>query len=248
MSHTHSETPWLPFLSNSTLCEAVRHLQDVADSARVKAEKDGGRNVIDPFTALFQMQLLHITPEDWPLIEQNRQIEKSLQNEIGNFHQKILGGIQGWQNLHTGVVVDLVCQECRILAEVKNKHNTLKASDQAWLYDKLRDLVRKKGQEYAGYTAYYVEIIPKRPERYNQPFTPSDNTTGTRKPSDELIRRIDGASFYALVTGQDDALEQLFHALPKAFTALGMSGAGVVPTLLADYFSAAFGSSASGSS
>ncbi len=212
---TLSLEPWLPFLSNETLCQAVRDLQAVATSARVKAEKDGGRNVIDPFTALFQMQLLQIKPDDWPLIEQNRQIEKSLQNEIGNFHQKILGGIQGWQNLNTGSVVDLVCSERRIIAEVKNKHNTLKASDQASLYDKLHDLVRKKGQEYAGFTAYYVEIIPKTIARYDKLFTPANNTTGTRKAEDALIRRIDGASFYALATGYPDALKQVFTALLK---------------------------------
>jgi len=242
MPNAPHEKPWLPFIPNTTLIEAVRELQNVAHLARVKAEKDGGRNVIDPFTALFQMQLLHITPEDWPLIEQNRQIEKSLQNDIGNFHQTILGSIPGWQNLHTGSVVDLVSHEYRIVAEVKNKHNTLKASDQAGLYDKLHDLVRKKGQEFAGYTAYYVEIIPKRAERYDLPFTPSDNTTGTRKPADELIRRIDGASFYALATGHDDALRQLFHALPHAFAALGIASSNTLPALLVDYYSAAFGS------
>ncbi len=231
--------PWLPFLSNEALCDAVQHLQEVANSARVKAEKSGGRNVIDPFTALFQMQLLGIQPEDWPLIEQNRQIEKSLQNEIGKFHQRILGEISGWKNLHTGSVVDLVCEQRRIVAEVKNKHNTLKASDQAGLYDKLHDLVRKKGQSFAGFTAYYVEIIPKTTTRYDTPFTPPDNTTGTRKAEDMLIRRIDGASFYALVTGQHDALQQLFHALPKAFAALGLPA--VEHSLLETYFSAAFG-------
>jgi hypothetical protein len=245
MPDSHPENPWLPFLSNDTLCQAVRDLQAVATAARVKAEKDGGRNVIDPFTALFQMQLLHITPEDWPLIEQNRQIEKSLQNEIGNFHQKILGGIQGWQNLHTGSVVDLVCIERRLVAEVKNKHNTLKASDQAGLYNKLHDLVRKKGQEYAGFTAYYVEIIPKTATRYDKTFTPADNTTGTRKAEDALIRRIDGASFYALATGRNDALQQVFNALPKAFALLGLTP--TIPLgeneILTDYFSAAFGSS-----
>ncbi|MGD9888600.1 MAG: Eco47II family restriction endonuclease [Halothiobacillaceae bacterium] len=239
MTIPYTEKTWLPFLPNDALCQAVHDLQTVATSARLKAEKNSGRNVIDPFTALFQMQLLQIKPDDWPLIEQNRQIEKSLQNEIGNFHQKILGSIPGWKNLHTGSVVDLVCEERRIVAEVKNKHNTLKASDQASLYDKLHDLVRKKGQAFAGFTAYYVEIIPKTATRYDKPFTPADNTTGTRKAEDALIRRIDGASFYALVTGQNDALQQVFNALPKAFTALGLPA--VQHPLLNDYFAVAFG-------
>ncbi len=233
--------PWLPFLQNDELIRALRELQRVAEAARLKAEKDTGRNVIDPFTAAFQMQLLGIAPSDWPRMEQSRQIEKSLQNAIGEFHQGILGRLHGWENLHTGAVVDLVCRERKIIAEVKNKHNTLKASDQAGLYDKLHDLVRKKGQEFAGFTAYYVEIIPKTAARYDVPFTPSDNTTGTRKAEDALIRRMDGASFYALATGCPDALAQVFHALPNGFAALGLSTVDTRHAPLADYFAAAFG-------
>ena len=59
-----------------------------------------------------------------------------------------------------------------------------------------------------------MQTFPKRPTRYNHPFTPSDKKTSTLCPSNELIRRIDGASFYALVTGYEDALEQIFNALP----------------------------------
>lgn len=234
--------PWLPFLQNDELIRALRELQRVAEAARIKADKDAGRNVIDPFTAAFQMQLLDIAPSDWPRMEQSRQMEKSLQNAIGEFHQGILGCLHGWENLHTGSVVDLVCRERKMIAEVKNKHNTLKASDQAGLYDKLHDLVRKKGQEFAGFTAYYVEVIPKTATRYDVPFTPPDNTTGTRKAEDVLIRKIDGASFYALATGHADALAQLFHALPNGFAALGLSAVDTRQAPLADYFASAFGS------
>ncbi len=234
---------WLPFLANDTLIHAVNQLATAARAARQRAQEDAGRNIIDPFTALFQMQLMAIEPADWPQREEHRQIEKSLQNAIGEFHQTVLGGLTGWENLHTGAIVDLVCRARCLIAEVKNKHNTLKASDQANLYDKLHGLVRKKGQIYAGFTAYYVEIVPKRAIRYDEPFTPSDPTTSQRKPVDPLIRRIDGASFYAFATGYPDALEQLFHAIPQAFDALGMAGIDPKEPPLADYFAAAFSAS-----
>jgi competence CoiA-like predicted nuclease len=72
--------------------------------------------------------------------------------------------------------------------------------------------------KYKGYTAYYVETIP-RPKKnksqiYNVPFTPSDKQTKTSRPTNNLIRKIDGQSFYALVTGVPDALEQLYDAIP----------------------------------
>ncbi len=234
---------WLPFLSNEFLCAEIRALQHAAERARSKADKDGARNVIDPFSALFQMGLLGISPNDWPKIEQGSQIEKSLQNQVGNFHQKILGKVGVWQDLGTGAVLDLVSTPHRIVAEIKNKHNTIKASHQASLYEQMLGQVRKKGQGYFGFTAYYVEIIPKKPTRYNVPFTPSDNTTGLRKPADDLIRRIDGASFYALVTGYPDALMRVFDAIPHALEELGIKGmaSGTIQHLLTNYFHAAFG-------
>lgn len=213
---------WLPFMSNEALCDILSELKTTADKAALKAEKNFNSNVIDPFTALFQIQLLSITANNWPEVEKQRQIEKTFQNHIGNFHQKLLGNLNGWNNLGTKLVVDLVARDRKIIAEVKNKHNTLKASDQAPLYDKLHSLVRKKGQDFFGYTAYYVEIIPKKPTRYDIPFTPSDNTTGTKKAEDQLIRKIDGASFYALATGHEDGMIQLFRAIPKALKAIGI--------------------------
>jgi hypothetical protein len=213
---------WLPFLSNDALCTILEELKSAADLARAKAEKSISRNVVDPFTALFQIQLLSIPAQEWPAVEKRRQIEKSLQNHIGDFHQKLLGAFPGWSDKRVGSVVDLVSEQHHVIAEIKNKHNTLKASDQAGLYDKLSGLVRKKGQQHYGFTAYYVEIIPKRPERYNIPFTPPDNTTGTRKPEDQLIRKIDGASFYAMVTGHDNALKLIYQAIPKALSHMGL--------------------------
>lgn len=235
---------WLPFISNEKLCEILRDLKATADLAKQKADKKFARNVIDPFTTLFQMRLLSIPASHWPVVEKQRQIEKSLQNHIGNFHQKLLGSLTGWCNLGVGSVIDLVSDEKKIIAEIKNKHNTVKASDLAGLYDKLSELVHKKGQKYYGYRAYYVEIVPKRPERYDVAFTPPDNTTGSHKPEASLIRKIDGASFYTLATGYEDALRQLYLAIPEAFQTIGLQPATEQEKdLLIRYFEDAFGSS-----
>jgi hypothetical protein len=238
-----TKSNWLPFMTNDALCKILGELKVAADAAKVKADISFSRNVIDPFTALFQMRLLSIPSADWPIIEKRRQIEKSLQNHIGNFHQKLLGTLTGWNDMTVGSVVDLVSEEKRIIAEVKNKHNTLKASDQSGLYEKLSGLIRKKGQRYYGFTAYYVEIIPKHPERYNEVFNPSDNTTGSKKPEDPLIRKIDGASFYALATGYEDALRQVYEAIPKALAKMGLTHMNTEDkAMLSSYFTDAFGS------
>ena len=70
---------WLPFIENEELCRILGELKIASDEAKEKAEQSLSRNVIDPFTALFQMQLLSISAKEWPDVEKRRQIEKSLQ-------------------------------------------------------------------------------------------------------------------------------------------------------------------------
>ena len=125
---------------------------------------------------------------------------------------------------------------------MKNKHNTVKGADLAKLYDGLADLVMPKTQSYHGYTAYYVTIVPKRKTPFNDPFTPSDNKTGERRPANPLIRKIDGKSFYALVTGIEDALEQLFDALPSIIEDVSIEGyAFTDKAALKEFYRKAFG-------
>ena len=47
------------------------------------------------------------------------------------------------------------------------------------------------------------------------PFTPSDKEKGELCTLNELIRVIDGASFYELVTGREHALKELHVVLPS---------------------------------
>ncbi|WP_010129810.1 Eco47II family restriction endonuclease, partial [Haemophilus sputorum] len=62
---------------------------------------------------------------------------------------------------------------------------------------------------------YYVEILPVNGKTYDKPFTPSDNKTKTRRPENDRIRQIDGKSFYERVTGNPNALEDLYKMLPE---------------------------------
>ena len=131
----------------------------------------------------------------------------------------MLGMMPGWQDLGVGSVIDVACPARKIIAEVKNKHNTVKGSDKVKVYDHMETLVMTKGHQYKDFTAYYVEIIPKSGARYDKEFTPPDSAKGQPRRANPLIRQIDGYSFYALATGVPDALEQLFAALPDVIEA-----------------------------
>ncbi len=205
---------YLPYIADTALKTCVTRLLTVAEDAVARSIVESGRNKIDPFSALFEMAGFNMSYEAWQGAEQSRQAQKTLSNEVGLFHQNVLGSIYGWENLGTGEVVDLVCYESKIVAEVKNKHNTVKGSDKVGVYDKLESEVANKGHKHRGFTAYYVEIIPSSKKGYDRPFTPSDNKKGLSRAANEKIRIIDGRRFYALVTGVDNALDLLHEVLP----------------------------------
>jgi len=189
-------------------------LIDSVENGIKKSNENLTRNVIDPFTLLFEMSLFQLSGDDWKENEVHRQAQKALTNAVGNFHQKLLGRLTGWQDLGTENQVDLCNAQKRIIAEVKNKFNTLNAGGLVKLYDTLNTLVSKKESMFKGYVSYYVEIIPKNGIRFDECFTPSNSSTGTKCNENPLVRRIDGASFYALATGVEDALKQMFMVLP----------------------------------
>jgi len=196
---------YLSFIEDEELEKIITKVLNKGQSALKKGEEKFGRNVIDPFSILFEMGSFEIDFNQWNRNEQLRQAQKSLSNAIGNFHQNILGSIKGWEVLPTGM--DIVNHERKIIGEVKNKHNTIKGSDKSGLYSNMENLVMLKGHIYKDYTAYYIEIIPKTPKRYNDPFTPSNPRIGSLCSVNPLIRQIDGYSFYSLATGINNALE-----------------------------------------
>lgn len=168
------------------------------------------RNTLDCFSASLDALVQDISMDDWLLQEKERQVQKTKQNAIGSLHEDILGSIDSVESLPVGQLIDIISENKKIIAEVKNKHNTTKGNHKVQIY---RDLAQKL-EELDGYTGYYVEILPKGAKAYNVPFCPSDNQTKSKLPSREDIRVIDGKSFYALLTGNANALEELYENLP----------------------------------
>ena len=56
-----------------------------------------------------------------------RQVDKSINNAIGTFHENILGGIKGYQ---AGSLsgYDIKAIDNTLFADIKNKHNTMNSS------------------------------------------------------------------------------------------------------------------------
>ena len=215
---------YVSFLPNAFLEGEVQTLLSAANAA-ISPSRSLTKNTIDPFGIIFEMSGFNIpSVGQWQINEKQRQAQKSLQNAIGAFHQNILGhihsnGIQISQNLGNGhnSGMDVVVPSLSIIADVKNKFNTLNAKGKLALYDEMHALVSPTVSAYHSYTAYYVEIISKKPVKSQLngiAFMPSDSSTRTRRATHARIKQISGRNFYAMVTGIPNALDLLYDSLP----------------------------------
>lgn len=203
----------LPFIDDAKLLLETKKVIDALLIARSQPDSVIFKNVIDPFSALFDASIQNVPLDNWLNQERNRQIQKTFQNAIGQFHQNILGAMPGWESLPTGGLIDVKNNSRKIITEIKNKYNTTHGTDRVSIYDNLASALGKP--EYQNYTAYYVEIIPKTKLPYDKPFTPSDNLTHTRRPVNDKIRVISGQAFYDLASKHQDSLKLLFENLPS---------------------------------
>ncbi|EEY38563.1 Eco47II family restriction endonuclease [Vibrio mimicus] len=187
--------------------------ESVCQLYRAQTKKnDLYRNTIDCFSASIDCVVQGITIDEWKREERQRQIQKTKQNAIGTLHEMIMSSIDGVTHykVGSGALVDIECEQKKLIAEIKNKHNTTKGNHKVAIYDDLEQRLASRPD----YTGYYVEILPPKKKVYNTPFTPSDNKTGQRRNANEKIRQIDGKSFYALLTGHNDAIRELYENLP----------------------------------
>lgn len=221
----------LPFISDKDLFEHVKRVLDKAERAAENAEVKLYSNAVDPFSAVFDAMRQNISLAEWFEQEKARQIQKTMQNAIGDFHESVIGSMPNWKKLPVGNVIDVANKKQKIIAEIKNKWNTTKGSDKKTLYDNLKSQL--DSDEYSGYIGYYVETVPKGKKTYDEPFTPPDNVLGESRSENANIRVIDGKTFYTLASGYEDALVMLYQKLPGVINEiLGIKNSKEDPNLM----------------
>lgn len=199
------------YVDDTILLEEIKKVLNVVKNALNDVDQKIHSNVLDPFSAFFESAHHNITYEQWLEQEKIRQVQKTLQNQIGYFHQGILGAIDGWKDLGHGGGLDIESEDQKIIAEIKNKHNTMNSTSSVGTYDKISHRLKT---DKKGFIGYVVTIIPKTSTRFKKPFQPSID--GKPRPKRKDILLVDGATFYEVVTGDRNGLEMLFKALPDA--------------------------------
>ena len=198
---------YVDFISDEHLLNCVSNLHKSYLKAKNNVSKKSFySNKVDTIKLTFDSKFNNIDEEDLIQSEILRQIDKSINNSIGTFHEQVLGGIKGFE---VGKLsgFDIKANDNTLFADIKNKHNTMNSSSSEALFQKLA----RYADGYKKAKCYWVQILAKN--SFNEHWKGEING---KEYSHSRVFKISGDQFYALLSGQEDALFKLYKALPKA--------------------------------
>lgn len=198
---------YVDFISDEHLLNCVSNLHKSYLKAKNNVSKKSFySNKVDTIKLTFDSKFNNIDEEDLIQSEILRQIDKSINNSIGTFHEQVLGGIKGFE---VGKLsgFDIKANDNTLFADIKNKHNTMNSSSSEALFQKLA----RYADDYKKAKCYWVQILAKN--SFNEHWKGEING---KEYSHSRVFKISGDQFYALLSGQEDALFKLYKALPKA--------------------------------
>lgn len=201
------ENKYVNFISDEHLLKCIENLHSSYLRAKNNlSKKSFYTNKVDTIKLTFDAKFNDISEEDLIQSEILRQIDKSINNSIGTFHEQILGGIDGYEvgNLSG---FDIKATDNTLFADIKNKHNTMNSSSAEALFQKLA----RYADDYKKANCYWVQILAK--SSFNEHWRGDING---KEYGHSRVFKISGDQFYALLSGQEDALFQLYKALPTA--------------------------------
>lgn len=201
------ENKYLNFISDEHLLSCIAKLHKAYSKAQNNVTKKSFySNKVDTIKLIFDAKYNVIDEESLIQAEILRQIDKSINNSIGTFHEQILGGIEGFEvgNLSG---YDIKAKDDTLFADIKNKHNTMNSSSSESLFQKLKEYA----DNYKKAKCYWVQILAKG--SFNELWKGDING---KEYSHSRVYKISGDKFYALLVGQEDALFQLYKVLPIA--------------------------------
>ena len=190
------------------------------------------KNIVDPVKLIFDKTVYRTSWEQIIGNEIFRQRDKSNNNDIGYFHQRIFNFIDncsvpdhGWDviyenedgiRLPDGDVVNT------IYVEMKNKHNTMNSASAGKTYIKMQHQLL----EDDNCACFLVEAIAQHSQNIKW-----ETTVDGKKVSHRRIRRVSLDQFYGLVTGDEDAFYKMCLVLPATISnVVESAGEALVPS------------------
>lgn len=198
---------YVDFISDEHFLDCIATLHKAYLKAKNNiTKKNFYSNKVDTVKLTFDAKFNVIDEESLIQAEILRQIDKSINNSIGTFHEQILGGIKGFEigNLSG---FDIKAIDDTLFADIKNKHNTMNSSSAEALFQKLS----RYADDYKKAKCYWVQILAK-----NSFCELWKGDINGKEYSHSRVYKISGDQFYALLSGNESALFQLYKNLPIA--------------------------------
>ncbi|TDR16744.1 Eco47II family restriction endonuclease [Marinicella litoralis] len=201
---------YLSYISDKHLLSCIENLHN--SYLRAKADiskKKFYKNKIDVIKLTFDSRFNDLDEKTLIKAEISRQIDKSINNSIGTFHEEILGGIKNYE-MGTLSGFDIKAKNDTLFADIKNKHNTMNSSSAESLFQKLA----RYADTYKQANCYWVQILSTK--SFNEHWVSIING---KEYSHSRVFKISGDQFYQMLTGEKTALLDLYMVLPKAIDA-----------------------------
>jgi hypothetical protein len=203
------DNKYLSFISDEHLLACIENLYNSYVKAKANiSKKKFYNNKIDTIKLTFDSRFNNLDEETLIKSEITRQIDKSINNSIGTFHEQILGGINGFE-IGKLSGFDIKAINNTLFADIKNKHNTMNSSSAESLFQKLAHYA----DTYKQATCYWVQILAK-----NSFIEKWQGEINGKEYSHSRVYKISGDQFYKLLSGNENALFELYQVLPKAIS------------------------------
>ncbi len=202
-----SKNKYVDFVEDEHLLSCIENLHSsYLKSKKEFTKKKFYKNKVDAFKFIFDSRFNGLSGEELIKLEMSRQIDKSVNNAIGSFHEEILGGVEGFQNGKLSGY-DIKADDNTLFADIKNKHNTMNSSSAESLFQKLS----RYADDYKGAKCYWVQILSTK--SFNEKWFSIING---KEYGHSRVHKISGDRFYALLTGDENSFYDLYKVLPKA--------------------------------
>ena len=211
----------LSFISEK---DFTNHVKDTIDKYGEKLESFDivrfNKNIVDPIKMIFDKTVYQTSWDEIVGNEIFRQRDKSNNNDIGYFHQRVFQYINnchvpdngtegGWDvifQVPEGITLPEGDVVHTVYVEMKNKHNTMNSAAAGKTYIKMQSQLLDDDD----CACFLVEAIAKKCQNIKWSTTVDGKSVSHKK-----IRRVSLDQFYALVTGQEDAFYKMCMVLPK---------------------------------
>ena len=216
----------LDFISEE---DFIKHVGATIEKYGEKLEsydvKRFNKNIIDPIKLIFDKTVYQTSWEEMVGNEIFRQRDKSNNNDIGYFHQRIFQYIDkcrvpengkegGWDVIYQnedGIVLPDGDVVHTVYVEMKNKHNTMNSASSAKTYIKMQGQILEDDD----CACLLVEAIAKKSQNIKWTTKVDGKSVQHR-----FIRRVSMDQFYAVLTGEEDAFYKMCMALPEVINSV----------------------------